>query len=594
MKKSIRVWAILLAVLMAVSAFPVSIFASANVISEVDPDGELVWETIIPYNDASATSTWSTTTDIQMTELDFYSEIPAVVDGTKTMVPVTWTSDNYKYNVPGTYYYTATANGYTFAEGIEAKIAVKVVDGVFNAKDTIAKYLQWGSNSAEGNSFNVVVKGTDVYDATGCNVLTSFASSSQNKFIVTGTSNVYSAGKGTPEGMSSDKVLPASTSGLQSIKVINGVATGVIAGNGMVPHNGDRYVYIDGFTGKYIFGGSLAYGKAITESGNTTLDITGKIAMTTGGGIYSGGFQLNSAAKVNNSVGTATINIFDLDAGSTIIKIARGNNSGALDKRPLELNLDDTSKYLLSDGIIKGVTLAGYTDELTTVKINGEEFVGVIEESTITDIPNVITKGEANKVLPTSFGSLSGFTWEGEDIAGQQTFTLTAPEGYFFDGLVKTKEYTITVNAGVVAVEEVKLDKTEVTIAKGTSTELTATVIPDNATDATVTWSASGNVTLNQTTGSTVKVTGLNVGEGTVTATAGGVSSTCVVTVEESSTVTAVDPDNELVWETKIPYNDITNSRWSSTADIQMTELDFYSEIPVVINGEKQMVAVTE
>ena len=208
--------------------------------------------------------------------------------------------------------------------------------------------------------------------------------------------------------MSSDKVLPASTSGLQSIKVINGEATGVIAGNGMVPHNGDRYVYIDGFTGKYIFGGSLVYGKAITESGNTTLDITGKITMTTGGGIYSGGFQLNGAAKVNNSVGTATINIFDLDAGSTIIKIARGNNSGALDKRPLELNLDDTSKYLLSDGIIKGVTLAGYTDELTTVKINGEKFVGVVDEATVTGISNVITKGDT---LPTAFGSLSGFVW---------------------------------------------------------------------------------------------------------------------------------------------------------------------------------------
>ena len=59
---------------------------------------------------------------------------------------------------------------------------------------------------------------------------------------------------------------------------------------------------------------------------------------------------------------------------------------------------------------------------------------------------------------------------------------------------------------------------------------LTATVAPENATDKTVTWTSSNTDVATVENG---KVTGLSVGEATITATAGGKSATCTVKVTE-------------------------------------------------------------
>lgn len=81
-----------------------------------------------------------------------------------------------------------------------------------------------------------------------------------------------------------------------------------------------------------------------------------------------------------------------------------------------------------------------------------------------------------------------------------------------------------------VAVTGITLNKSTTSIEKDATETLTATVTPDNATDKTVTWESS------DTTVATVSggvVTALKAGETTITATAGGFSATCVVTVTE-------------------------------------------------------------
>lgn len=81
-----------------------------------------------------------------------------------------------------------------------------------------------------------------------------------------------------------------------------------------------------------------------------------------------------------------------------------------------------------------------------------------------------------------------------------------------------------------VAVTSVSLDKTTLTMDVDDVETLTATVAPGDATDKTVTWSVepSGIVTVDD--GS---VTAVAAGTATVTATAGGKSATCTVTVNE-------------------------------------------------------------
>lgn len=84
----------------------------------------------------------------------------------------------------------------------------------------------------------------------------------------------------------------------------------------------------------------------------------------------------------------------------------------------------------------------------------------------------------------------------------------------------------------VVPVQNVALSKSTLTLTEGDSETLTATVSPSNATDKTVTWtvSPSGYATVSDGV-----VTALKEGSCTITATAGGKSASCAVTVEAAA-----------------------------------------------------------
>ena len=86
-------------------------------------------------------------------------------------------------------------------------------------------------------------------------------------------------------------------------------------------------------------------------------------------------------------------------------------------------------------------------------------------------------------------------------------------------------------------VNGISLDKDEATLTEGKSMTLVATVSPDDATDKTVTWSSSNTSVATVVDG---VVTAIAPGTATITATAGGYSATCVVTVEA-----AVEPEPE-------------------------------------------------
>ena len=92
------------------------------------------------------------------------------------------------------------------------------------------------------------------------------------------------------------------------------------------------------------------------------------------------------------------------------------------------------------------------------------------------------------------------------------TTTITASA----DG--KKGECTVTVFKGFVAVSEVKLGKTEVTLYVGEEETLTASVLPDNATDKTITWTSSDKSIASVESG---KVKAVKKGEATITAKAG-------------------------------------------------------------------------
>lgn len=89
-----------------------------------------------------------------------------------------------------------------------------------------------------------------------------------------------------------------------------------------------------------------------------------------------------------------------------------------------------------------------------------------------------------------------------------------------------------------VAVSSVSLSRSTLSLTAGNSSTLTATISPNNATNRTVTWSVSpsGYASLSSTSGSSITVMASKAGNCTITATAGGKSTSCAVTVEAVET----------------------------------------------------------
>lgn len=86
----------------------------------------------------------------------------------------------------------------------------------------------------------------------------------------------------------------------------------------------------------------------------------------------------------------------------------------------------------------------------------------------------------------------------------------------------------VTVADPVVDVESITLNHTELELTTGDEVTLEATVLPENATDKTVTWSSSDESVISVEDG---RLTALAAGSATVVATAGQKTAQCVVTV---------------------------------------------------------------
>ena len=118
--------------------------------------------------------------------------------------------------------------------------------------------------------------------------------------------------------------------------------------------------------------------------------------------------------------------------------------------------------------------------------------------------------------------------------SGSSILTLTSTEN--IDSDAKTYECATT-NGKVtvtVPVTSIKLDKSSVTLKKGETSQLTATVSPANATNKTVTYSSSNTKVAKVS--SSGKITAVGGGTATITAKAGGKTATCKVTVNVAQT----------------------------------------------------------
>ena len=110
--------------------------------------------------------------------------------------------------------------------------------------------------------------------------------------------------------------------------------------------------------------------------------------------------------------------------------------------------------------------------------------------------------------------------------AGEATITVTTEDGG------KTATCKVTVSDKEIKVTGVKLNKSETSLLVGGNETLTATVLPEDATNQNVTWKSDKPEIA--TVDANGKVTGVKAGEATITVTTedGGKTATCKVTVK--------------------------------------------------------------
>ena len=183
--------------------------------------------------------------------------------------------------------------------------------------------------------------------------------------------------------------------------------------------------------------------------------------------------------------------------------------------------------------------------------------------------------------------------------AGEATITVTTEDGG------KTATCKVTVSDKEIKVTGVKLNKSETSLLVGGNETLTATVLPEDATNQNVTWKSDKPEIA--TVDANGKVTAVKVGEATITVTTedGGKTATCKVTVSETSvavtgvtlnktTLTLEAGASETLTATITPA-DATNQKvsWKSSKEAVAT-VDANGKVTGVKAGEAVITVTTE
>ena len=171
------------------------------------------------------------------------------------------------------------------------------------------------------------------------------------------------------------------------------------------------------------------------------------------------------------------------------------------------------------------------------------------------------------------------------------TSTITASVGG------KSATCLVTVSKRVIPVSSVELNKTTLTLIKGTTEALVATVKPDDATDKSVVWSSSNSTIAS--VDSDGRVTGVAGGEVTIYAKAGEKEAKCIVTVTvpvtaisvNKESITLVEGESETLVATIEP-DDATDKTvtWISSNE-QIATVDETGKVTAVKAGEATITA---
>ncbi len=242
-----------------------------------------------------------------------------------------------------------------------------------------------------------------------------------------------------------------------------------------------------------------------------TLDLSGGRASAQEGNYSNTRLDLESygiCVDIDQEIGSVNI------SGGTVI--AKGGET--VDK-------SYNSARLFSAGIrAPELNITGGEATASTSQTEGDYCLGVMADGGITITP------KNNKSI----------TWQIGDNASATTSSGTVTAG---DGATKIgtwAKYFHSEEADYIAVESVTLEPSTLALDVGNERQLAATVLPTNATEKAVTWES--NATNVATVDGSGKVTAVGAGKATITASVGGKTATCTVTVVSPVTSISVLP----------------------------------------------------
>ena len=183
----------------------------------------------------------------------------------------------------------------------------------------------------------------------------------------------------------------------------------------------------------------------------------------------------------------------------------------------LTLSCEEQLVVVPSDVMVSSITLDHSSLEL--VEGDSQVLTATVLPSDATD-KTVSWSSSAPEVASVNSQGLVTALKEGEAV-------ITAAVGNI------SASCSVIVSGKYIEVQEVSLDHTTLELVEGDSQVLTATVLPSDATDKTVSWSSSAPEVAS--VDSQGLVTALKEGEAVITAVAGGVSGSCSVVVSQKS-----------------------------------------------------------
>ena len=243
-----------------------------------------------------------------------------------------------------------------------------------------------------------------------------------------------------------------------------------------------------------------------------------------------------------------------VEAPDSIELVTNGENSKALGAKMTPEDATEVKlAYESSDESVATVDENG----VVTAVADGE---CVITTYVIADIPATAESAEAKPVVDEVASSETEAADSAADSETHDGAVASEPEdttdtdssfGVVPDGLSAETKVTVTTK-----VEQITLNKTEGILTVGNSVTVTATVTPDNATNATVNWTSSDETVAK--VDSNGKVTAVAAGNATITATSesdGDVSADYALTVQQKKAATT----------TKNNYSGSTSAGTSTT-----------------------------